>query len=498
MTKTIRFLFTRVFAVFLASALILCSVPIAVADIQTSSDGKFRYTLENGEATFKGLAKWGDQTIEIPSHLDGYPVTKIGSGSFYMDEFVREVIIPNTVTVIEDAAFEQCYVEKVVIPDSVKIIENSAFLNCFHLTQLTIGNGLTEIRRMAFAGCGSLSAVDLPESLTTIEEGSFSHCAIREITIPSNVTTIGDLVFSGCSNLKEISLPASLVHLGEFVFSGCTNLSSITADPNNPNFCSEEGVLFNKDKTTLIQYPAGKNQDEYTVTDTVVTIEGGAFSYNPHLIRVTIPNSVTFMGKSVFYGCTSLTNVTIGENVISIEGMSFLGCTNLSEITIPNSVTNIGVRAFYNCEKLSNVVLGNGITTIGGEAFAYCPDLIQVAIPASVTQIGMWAFGYNGDDITKVTLYSMVGSATQKHVNETWWLSFADIDKVTLGNPNGDEDINAKDALLALKISVGKLVSFSQQETAADVNKDEDINAKDALEMLKYAVGKPSVLDHLQ
>ncbi len=493
MKKTTARITKCLLALLLSMTLFFCSFPVVVADSeQISSDGKYRYFLENDEVTFKGLAKWGGEKIEIPSRIDGYPVTKIGSHSFYMDEWVQEVVIPNTVTVIEDVAFEQCYVQKVVIPDSVKIIEACAFLNCFHLTQLILGNGLTEIHRMAFSGCGNLSTVDLPESLITIEERAFTYCAISELTLPKNLLTIGDLVFSGCSNLTEITIPASLINLGDFVFSGCTNLSSITVDPDNPNFCSEDGVLFNKDKTMLMQYPAGKTGEEYTVTDTVVTIEGGAFSGNPHLIRVTIPNSVTYMGQSVFSNCASLTTVTLGENVVSIEGMAFLGCINLSAITIPNSVTSIGVRAFYNCEKLSNVVLKNGITTIGEEAFAYCPNLIQVVIPASVSQIGMWAFGYNGNDATKVTLYGMVGSAAQKHANETWRLSFVDIEKVTLGNPNGDEGVNAKDALLVLKIAVGKLTSFANQETAADVNNDGKIDAKDALEILKKAVGKPS------
>ena len=413
----------------LVMTLVFSTVPVAADSLQgltyiKSNDKRFYYTLENGEATFKGLAKDCGENIEIPSHIDGYPVTKIGSSAFYMYESITEVTIPNTVTTIEWAAFEQCSVEKVVIPDSVTVIEASAFLNCAQLTQLTLSKSLTSIERMTFNGC-NLTNIELPESLTTIKERAFSYCSLNQITIPKNVTTIEDSVFFGCSNLKEIHLSKNLTHLGKNVFFDCTNLASITVDSENSNFCSVDGVLLNKDKTALIQYPQGKTNPTYA---------------------------------------------------------------------IPDTVTSIGEKAFYYCKNLTKVTIGKGVTSIDSFAFGNCPKLLHLFIPSTVTELKERAIEIRKYSTHPATLYGEVGSEAERYATESG-LTFVDIAKVTLGNPNGDQQIDAKDALMVLKIAVGKWIPFDRQHTACDVIVDGLIDAKDALEILKHSVGKPSLLD---
>ena len=110
------------------------------------------------------------------------------------------------------------------------------------------------------------------------------------------------------------------------------------------------------------------------------------------LISITIPNSVTSIGRGAFYNCSELTNVTIPNSVTSIEDNVFSGCRSLTSVTIPNSVISIGSYAFYNCSKLTNVTIPNSVTSIGGSAFYNCSKLTSITIPNSVTSIGDRAF----------------------------------------------------------------------------------------------------------
>jgi hypothetical protein len=146
--------------------------------------------------------------------------------------------------------------------------------------------------------------------------------------------------------LTSIVIPNSVTSIGYRVFIECTNLTSITVDNANANYSSLDGVLFNKNKTTLILFPGGK---------------GGSYT--------TIPNSVTSIGGYAFIGCTNLTSVVIPNSVTSIGDNAFRECTNLTSIAIPNSVTIIGYNAFYLCANLPSIAIPTSVTTIGNDAF---------------------------------------------------------------------------------------------------------------------------------
>jgi hypothetical protein len=194
----------------------------------------------------------------------------------------------------------------------------------------------------------------------------------------------------------------------------------------NAFYSSVNGVLFNKNRTLLIQYPGGK-AGSYTLPNSVTNIGYAAFFSSTSLTNVTIPNSVTSIGDSAFERCTSLTNATIPNSVTSIGGGGFAHCASLTGVTVPNSVASIGVYAFYTCDSLSAITVGslnavyssvdgvlfnksqtlliqypggkagsytvpNSVTNIGSEAFSFCPSLTSVTIPNSVTSIGLAAF----------------------------------------------------------------------------------------------------------
>ena len=229
-------------------------------------------------------------------------------------------------------------------------------------TDLTIpstldGYPVTSIGDWAFAWCVSRpTSVAIPDSVTSIGDWAFAYCEVLpSVAIPDSVTSIGDYAFSDCYSLTSVAIPDSVTSIGNYAFNYCTSLAGIWVSEGNAYYSSDaQGVLFNKDKTELIQAPG--------------TING---SY-------VIPDSVTSIGEYAFEFCEALTSVTIGGSVTSIGDYAFCHCYFLTSVTIPDSVTTIGEGAFYNCEALISVTIGNSVTTIGDYAFSECCCLTDV------------------------------------------------------------------------------------------------------------------------
>jgi len=227
-----------------------------------------------------------------------------------------------------------------------------------------------------------------------------------EVVIPKTiggyeVKWIGDrysgaAVFQGFTGITSIVIPDSVISIGVSTFSGCTSLAEITVSPNNKNYSSVAGVLFNKDVSELIVYPKGNGRSAYTVPDGVTSIGGSAFSGCTSLAEIVIPDSVTSIGGFAFSGCTSLSKVDLPKTLTTIEAGTFRDCTSLKEIVIPDSVTemrcNWGLGAFSGCTSLSKVDLSKNLTMIYEYTFSGCTSLAEIDIPDSVTSIGRFAF----------------------------------------------------------------------------------------------------------
>ena len=400
----------RVLSVFLVLCFVLTLLPAAFADSSTSGacGDNLTWTLDgDGTLTISGTGKmwdsdyyndydvpWADFLASIEKVVISKGVTSIGNEAFKWCERLTNVTIPDSITSIGNSAFYDCSsLTSVTIPDSVTSIGEWAFYGCSSLTSVTIPHGVTSIGGAAFWGCSSLTSVTIGNSVTSIGEWAFSDCSsLTSVTIPDSVTSIGDCAFYGCISLTSVTIGNGVTSISDS-FSGCVSLKSFTVSESNSAYSSKDGVLFNKNKTKLVAYPAGKTNTSYTIPNSVSEIKEWAFSDCSDLTNVTIPNSVSKISYGTFWGCSSLTSVTIPTSVKSIDGYAFEFCSSLTSVTIPNSVTSIGEWAFSDCSSLTSITIPNSVSKISYGTFECCENLKSVTIPTSVKSIDGRAFG---------------------------------------------------------------------------------------------------------
>ena len=365
---------------FSATDLIELTVPDSVKTIGKgafSSSDLTRITLPKGLTEISDQLFWGCSKLEEIKIPD--TVTSIGDDAFVNCWGLTEVTIPDSVTTMGESAFYNCTkLEKVKLPNRLTEIRDRAFGMCESLKEITIPGTVTALGLQSFGWCDSLKEITIPKSVKTVGEDAFYSCdGLEKVTLSEGLTELGDEAFYHCSALKEITLPNSLTAIGDNAFGGCDLFTRITIPKNvtsigqsvfptaegfkeiavafgNPAYVSQNGVLFNKTKSVLIRYPAGKPDTEYTVPSTVTAIEGGAFSWSRNLTSVTIPGSVKEIRSwGAFYGCTNL------ETAILCDGLTTLGdgafqYTGLMSITLPATLTSVGKDAFSSCRSLSS------------------------------------------------------------------------------------------------------------------------------------------------
>lgn len=237
-----------------------------------------------------------------------------------------------------------------------------------------------------------IKRVVVGSGVTSIGDSAFACSSLTSVSIGDSVTSIGEKAFSVCNRLTSVTIPDSVTSIDQLAFYGCRNLTGFQVDPQNRNYCSIDGVIFDKSKKTLVLYPSGNPASDYVIPSSVTSIGEKAFYHcSRNLANITIPNSVTSIGDSAFSGCSSLTSVIIPDSVTSIGDDAFSSCRSLTSVTISNSVTSIGKSVFANC-RLANVTIPNSVTSIGTHAFLRCGYLTSVTIPGSVMSIEERAF----------------------------------------------------------------------------------------------------------
>jgi len=231
-----------------------------------------------------------------------------------------------------------------------------------------------------------------------------------EVSIPPQiknlpVTSITDNAFNGKSDIVSVTIPNSVTNIGKETFRK-PNFTAINVAGGNKTYASQDGVLYDKNKKTLILYPRGKTATTFTIPNGVTTIGDNAFYNCNFLTSVTIPNSVTNIEKWAFSNCKSLTTVTLGNSITSIGDYAF-SSSGLTSVTIPTGVTSIGNVVFSECKSLTSVTIPNSVTSIGDGAFEDCSKLTNITIPDSVISIKGQAF-FSG--LTSITFQGTIAS----------------------------------------------------------------------------------------
>ena len=414
--------------------------------------------------------------IVVPAEIDGVTVKKVGgvekihdSGTTWekrysigiQSPYVEEVVLPTTITSIDNNAFCNCTnLKKVNIPNTITSIDYNAFCNCTNLKKVNIPNSVTSIGNFAFSGCTGLTSITLPDSITSIGYAAFQRTGLTSATIPDSITIINEETFSGCTDLTSVIIPNTVTKISYAAFSNCSGLTNITI-PNSVTIIENyafsncyrlTSIAIAESVTSIENYAfyrcsgltsirVDENNTVYDSRDNCnALIEKSTNELMVGCKNTTIPNSVTSIGNSAFYGCTGLTSVTIPNSVTKIGGMAFYECVGLTNITIPNSVTDIGSKVFFKCTELANIVVDenntvydsrdncnaviekntnklvfgcknttipNNATSIGDSAFYECTGLTSITIPSSVTSIGNSAF-YGCTGLTSITIPSSV------------------------------------------------------------------------------------------
>ena len=416
-------------------------------------------TIGNSVTSIGNHAFYGCEGLTSVTIPNG--VTSIGNSAFSGCKGLTSVTIPNSVTEIGESAFYSCsHLTEVTIPDGVTSIGSGAFYNCFYLTSVTIGNGVTSIGNYAFYQCSDLTSVTIGNSVTSIGEYAFYHCYdLTSVTIPSSVTTIETYAFSGCNSLtavhitdleawckiifsdsysnplsfakhlyldgkeiKDLVIPSSMTSIGDYAFYGCEGLTSVTIH-NNVTEIGKNAFYSCKGLT-----------DVYCYAENVPNTDSDAFYYNMSSVTLHVPEGslnnykttspwskfgtikgIVFEIDGIYYGLnnskkqavvtsddkkytgsvtipSAVTYDGVTYSVTSIGDGAFSDCSDLTSVTIPSSVTSIGEKAFYYCSALTSVTIPNSVTTIGKNAFNNCFGLTSLIIPNSVTSIGEYAF----------------------------------------------------------------------------------------------------------
>ena len=413
----------------------------------------YTYSLDDSDNATITSYKGSATSLVIPSKLDNHSVVAIGDGSFKGNALLTTVVIPDSVTRIEQSAFQSCInLGSVRLSEKIEYMGGYAFGYCNNLQDVVIPKSLRSVGEMTshtegfyvpyggpFALCGSLRHVTIEDGLTSIPDYLFFKCTgLVDIQIPDTVTQIGQSAFQQCSNLQSVHMSKNVEYIGGFAFGYCNNLTSISI-PKTLSRVGESTSNFDK-----LYIPYG-GPFAYCSGLQSVELEEGVTVVPEYLLFkctgiecVSIPDTVTQIGQSAFQECSNLREVRLSKNTTYIGGFAFGYCDKLTTIDIPDSLVEVGnttsnfdklyipyggpfaycsamettniqtgmkkipANLFYRCTGIKEIQIPDGIQSIGEYAFAQCTSLQQVRIPEGVREI--YAYAFSGTPIQSIKL----------------------------------------------------------------------------------------------
>lgn len=374
---------------------------------------KYNYGLFEDEADLKKPRLYAAKTAEIEWGEN------IADFEIFENELVayngtaKIVCVPEGITAIGASAFwNNTTAEEIVLPESLKRIGGDAFYYCTNLEKINIPRSVWIMGNNPFAGCPKLINIKNDSPHFVLENGvlydkgktNLIHYTIakreKEFVVPDGIICVGKHSFFACDNLEKITIPCSVIRFENNPFSGCERL---TLDNSSPHYIVENGVIYNKFKTTIIGVLNNSKMDYFVVPETVTLISRNSFWNCKKIKKVVITKNVKIIGYNPFAGCEALTLESRNPNVIMSEGLltnkdgtEILCCTNIRAkhgVKLQNGVRSINRSAFSGCMDLTEIDF-NGVEFIDKNAFTNCTGLTELYIPDTVKYIGEWAFSY--------------------------------------------------------------------------------------------------------
>lgn len=483
-------------SILLAFLMVIFAFPFSAITSFAETSGDFEYeVISEEDKTCAIIGYTGTAAdLEIPQDIDGYSVTTIG-----------------------DYAFEKCTsLISVTIPAGIIVIGDGAFWDCQSLANINVSADNTTYT--------SVDGVLFSKNMTDLLQYPIGNTR-TEYVIPDGVMNITDYFLWDCKTLKTLTIPYSVTSIGENALWRCMSLENINVSADNKVYSSVDGVLFNKDKTELLQYPIGNTRTEYSIPNGVISIADYSFPECASIESITFSDSVTTIDEMAFPACSSLKSVELGSGVKTIGDYAFAWCEALTDVKIPYGVTTIGEFAFDSCTSFANITFPDSVTSIGqnviwgtayykdeanwendvlyvdnhlitskstingdyvikdgtktiaNSAFSNCESLENITIPNSVVFIGQFGF-YRCSSLKNVTIPDSVLSIDYRAFG-----SCASLENVVIGAGVTYIEEGAFRSCKSLKnIEVSK-------DNASFTSVDGVLFNKDKTELLKYPTG---------
>lgn len=423
--------------------------------------------------------------VKVPSKIDGYTITDIGSEAFKDNDSITQVQLPDTIEYIGASAFNDCdKLEQINLPDNLKTIAGKAFYDCDKLLSITIPESVKSLGSNIFYSCGLMSKAYL-QCKCPIPEGAFRFCYnLKNVTLADGISIIGYKAFDSCA-IENINFPDSITYVGMYAFDGYGHHKWYTDLPAGPVYIGR----------TLFKIK-GACPESVSVKEGTVYICCDAFAYDKELKTVYIPASLRSVGVTAFVGCDNLQSVYITDlsawckivfndsqaNPIMHTKNFYLNDTLVTELTVPDDVESIGENQFYNYEKLT-----------------------EVTIPYTVKSIGKYAFGYYSKNsslakLANFTIYGYENTEAQRYAaaNNITFVSLGQA-PVFCGDVDRDYSVTILDVTIIQKHLASIPLSVEMNSYAADADGDEVISILDATAIQRWLasfrdnneIGKP-------
>ncbi len=476
------------------------SAAIGLMQVQAAQT-TYNYTVGNSTYTYTILTddtikitkyKGTDESIVIPSEIDGKKVTVIGSSAFYGFKSLKNIEIPDGITSIENYAFCQCWsITSLSVPESVTSIGTGAFRFCGDLKEIKLPSNLTVLSDSLFGADANLEyitfgdaektdTVIIPETVQKIGNYVFMNCEkIKNIKLPANLKSIGKTCFQGCISLTGLFIPQSVESIGGGIFGDCDALQSVEIEDENNNFIFKDGILYDVKNGILVSAVNSLIPEKVIVDECTKTIDYSAFADCNNLYEIEIPQGVVNIGEKAFARLDNLKNIDIPDSVTNITTLAFYRCNGLVSVQVPGSVTAIKNGTFRECNNLKKVILNEGVAKIEGSAFVFCSSLEQIKLPQSLMSIGSGAF----DNCTSLISVELPDNAI---ISSDTFRGCKNLSKIVLSDTNNNYIVKngilynkaMTSAIYCIPASGVEEISIEDGVTTIDSNLQFSVNVK--------------------